>query len=189
QSDWHPDSVRWQALHDSLLEFPQSVRIHLLAYPDVASGNVGVRVTNVRRRQTNDGAELLVSLKLTREGGSEARQKIPVQFDIEGARSELTVDVDGSTYELKDHRIPIERTRERGWGKVSVPADANPADNDFYFVFDRPQPRRTLIVTGDPQAVAALQLAASISPDPAIPCAAEIITRDQLATADWEGLA
>ena len=25
---------------------------------------------------------------------------------------------------------------ERGWGRVSIPADANPADNDFWFVFD-----------------------------------------------------
>src|SRR5262249_50736065 len=65
QNDWNTDSVRWQALRDSLLEFPQSVRIHLLAYADVASNNVAVRVTNVRRQQTADGAELLVSLKLT----------------------------------------------------------------------------------------------------------------------------
>src|SRR5207249_2942813 len=59
----------------------------------------------------------------------------------------------------------------------------------FYFVFDRPQPRRTLVVSGDPQAIAALQLAAAISPDPAIPCSAEIITPEQLKSADWEGLA
>src|SRR5262249_54628301 len=83
---------------------------------------------------------------------------------------------------------PIERTRERGWGKVSVPADTNPADNDFYFVFDRPQPRRTFIVSDDLRAITPLQLAATISPDPAIPCSAEIITREHLATADWEGI-
>src|SRR5438067_571908 len=132
------------------------------------AGSVAVQVTNVRRHQSADGAELLVSLKLSREGGAGGKLNLLVQFDIEGARSELTVEMDGSTFELKDHRIPIERTRERGWGKVSVPADANPADNDFYFIFDRPQPRRTLIVSADPQAVAALQLAASIPPDPAI---------------------
>jgi hypothetical protein len=96
--------------------------------------------------------------------------------------------MNGPTYELKDHRIPIERTRERGWGKVSIPADANPGDNDFYFVFDRPQPRRTLIVSDDPRAITAVQLAAAISPDPAIPCSAEIITREQLTTADWDGI-
>jgi hypothetical protein len=188
QNDWNADGGRWQALRDSFLELPQGVRFHLLAYPDAAGGNVTVRVTSVRRAQTSDGAELLVSLKLSREGGAEATLNLPIQFDIEGARSELTVEMIGPTYELKDHRIPIERARERGWGKVSIPADANPADNDFYFVFDRPQPRRALIVSGEPQAVAALQLAAAISPDPAAECSATAITPEQLAAVEWEGV-
>ena len=54
-----------------------------------------------------------------------------MQFEIDGARSEVTVEMTGPTFELKDHRIPLERRPERGWGKVSIPADANPADNDF----------------------------------------------------------
>jgi len=188
QNDWNADSVRWQALRDSFLEFPQSIRFHLLAYPDVAGGNVSIRVTNVRRQQTADGAELLVSLKLAREGGGEAKLSLPVQFDIEGARSELNVELNGLTYELRDHRIPIERSRERGWGKVSIPADANPADNEFYFVFDQPQPRRALLISDDPQAVAALQLAAATPPEPAIRCSAEFIKREQLAATDWDSL-
>jgi hypothetical protein len=189
QNDWSADSARWQALRDSFLEFPQGIRIHLLAYSEVASGNVAVQVTNVRRQQTADSAELLISVKLLREEIPGEKLIVPVQFEIEGAHSELTVEMDGPIYELKDHRIPIERTRERGWGKVSIPADANLADNDFYFVFDRPQPRRTLIVSADPQAIAPLQLAASISSDPAIACSAEIIARSQLAAVDWESFA
>jgi hypothetical protein len=188
QNDWNPDSARWQSLRDSFLEFPQNIGIHLLAYSDIANGNVAVRVTNVRRQQLVDSAELLVSLKLIREGTADQKLSIPVQFEIEGARSEVVIDMEGSTYELKDYRIPIERTRQQGWGKVSIPADANPGDNEFYFVFDRPQPRRTLIVTEDPRGLAALQLAATISPDPAITCSAEILPREQLATAEWDGI-
>src|SRR5262249_22680653 len=93
QNDWNPDSARWQALRDSFLEFPQGIRIHLLAYPDVASGNVAVRVTNVRRQQTADSVELLVSLKLAREGGADTKLSLPVQFDLEGARSEVTLEM------------------------------------------------------------------------------------------------
>jgi hypothetical protein len=189
QNDWSPDSARWQAVRDSFLDFPQAIRLHLLAYPDRASGNLAVQVTGVRRQQAKDGAELQVSLKLLREGPADARLSVPLQFELEGARSELTIEMDGPTYELKDYRIPVERTRERGWGKVSIPADANPADNEFYFVFGRPQPPRTLIVTGEPQAIAAAHLAASISPDPALPCSAEILGPKQIASADWEKIA
>ena len=83
---------------------------------------------------------------------------------IEGARSEITVEMAGSQFELKDHRIPIERQKARGWGKVSIPADVNSADNDFYFVFDRPAVRQTIIVADDANAARPLQLSAAISP-------------------------
>lgn len=189
KNDWNADSARWQALRDSFLNFPQGIRIHLLAYPESATGNLAVRVTNVRRQQAAAGAELLVSLTLSCEKAAETARSVPVQFEIEGARSQVTVEMTGSTHEIKDHRIPIERTRERGWGKVSIPADANPGDNEFYFVFDRPQPRKTVVVGDDARAVAATQLAAAISPDPAIVCSAESIGPEKIGGVDWDGVA
>jgi len=186
ENDWNAQSGRWQSLRDSFLELRQGIRFHLLAYSDVANRNVAVRVTDVRRQESSETAELVVSLVVTREGNTDTKLSFPVQFDIEGARSELTVEMDGPTFELKDHRIPIERTRERGWGKVSIPADENPADNDFYFVFDRPPKRQTLIVGDDPETSGLLQLAAEISPDPAIGCSAETIEREHLTTVDWD---
>lgn len=164
------------------------MRFHLLAYAQSATGNVSLRVTNVRRQQSSDGAELLVSLKLSREGVADDAEKVsvPVSFEIEGARSEATFEISGSTFEMKDHRIPIERSKDRGWGKVSIPADANSADNDFYFVFDRPAVRQTIIVADDANAARPLQLSAGISPDPAMKLAAEVLTVDQLPTVEWD---
>jgi len=189
ENDWNAEGGRWKALRDAFLEFPQGVRLHLLAYPQAAPGNLAVRVTDARRRETADGAELLVSLRLTREGGGDARQSVPVQIEIEGTRSVVTIELAGPRAELKDHRIPLGRTRDRGWGKVSIPADANPADDDYYFVFDRPAPRRALIVAEDPQAARPLQLAAAIAPDPAMKCSADLIGVEGLAGVDWAGVA
>ena len=186
ENDWNAESGRWQALRDSFVEFTQGVRFHLLAYSQPAPGTIAVRVTNVRRQQTSDGAELLVSLRLTQEGDADAKTLIPVNFEIDGARSELTVEIAGPHFDLKDHRIPLERQRERGWGRVSIPADANPADNDFYFGFDQPPPRQTIIVADDPQAARPLQLAAAIAPDPALRCSAEVVATEQLAAVEWE---
>ncbi len=187
-NDWNAESGRWTTLRDAFLELTQGVRFHLLAYPQAAVGNSAVRVTNVRRQQGSDSAELLVSLKLIREGVADDAEKIavPVSFEIEGARSETTVEMTGSQFELKDHRIPIERSKDRGWGKVSIPADANSADNDFYFVFDQPAVRQTIIVADDTNAARPLQLSASISPDPAVKLAAEVLTTDQLPTVAWD---
>ncbi len=189
ENDWNAESGRWQSLRDSFLEFSQGVRFHLLAYPQTAPDNLAVRVTDVRRQQAAEGAELLVSLRLRREGGSEARESIPVHFEIDGARSELTIEMTGPTFELKDHRIPLERSHVRGWGKVSIPADANPADNDDWFVFDEPAPRRAIVVAEDPLAARPLQLAAAIAPDSLVQCSAEVVATEALAAVEWEQVA
>ncbi len=186
QNDWNAESGRWQAIRDSFLEFTQAVRFHLLAYGDLAEANASIRVTKVRRHVVGDAAEVLLSLQIDRDPRRTDKATIPVQIEIEGARSELAVEVEGAQFELKDHRIPIERRVERGWGKVSIPADANPADNEFYFVFSDPPARKTVIVSNDPAAVIPLQLAASIAPEPGLRGDAEVLTSGQLASVDWE---
>jgi Aerotolerance regulator N-terminal len=185
ENDWNAAGGRWQVLRDGFLEISQGVRFHLLAYPEVAAEDLAVRVTDVRRRKTREGAELLLSLKVTRQEQTNDVQAVPVQIEIDGARSEVTLQVAGEA-ELKDHRIPLEKGHERGWGRVSIPADANAADNDYWFVFEQPAPRRSIVVVDDPQAARALTLAASISPDPALPCTAEVVLQSQVAGVDWE---
>ncbi len=114
---------------------------------------------------------------------------MPVQFEIDGARSEVAVDLTGTESKLEDHRIPLEKGKDRGWGRVSIPADANPSDNDFWFVFEQPVARKAIVVTEDPAAARPLQLAAAIAPDPAVPCTAEVLAPEQLAGVDWDQIA
>ncbi len=187
-NDWTADSGRWQTLRDAFLELPQGARIHLLAYPQTASANLSLRVTEVRRQSTSDAAELLVSLRLSRSAENEERLTVPIQFEIDGARSVVNVDLVGPHVDLKDHQIPIERGKARGWGRVSIPADANPADDDFYFVFDDPPPRRTIVVAEETQAERPLKLAASIAPEPALACSADVVDIEQLTSVNWEEL-
>jgi hypothetical protein len=188
ESDWQAENGRWQTLRESFMEISKGVRFQLLAFPDTADANLAIRVTSVRRIQTPESAELAISLKIRRSSAAETRLTFPVQFEIDGARTELSVDFEGVEYELKDHRIPIERSRERGWGKVSIPADVNLADNEFSFVFDKPVPRITNVLADDPQSAHPLRLAAAISPDPNVTSTAEMITSEQLPSLDWDNL-
>ncbi len=169
ENDWHADSGRWRTLRESFLELPQGVRFHLLAYPQAAPDNMAVRVTGVRRQQSGERAELLVSLLLLREGDADDKVTIPVR--IRDRRGPIRSDMSrwpGPQYELKDYRIALEGKRERGWGRVSIPADANPADNDFYFVFDKPAPRKADHRGRRPAGgVAVCSWRRAISPDPA----------------------
>jgi hypothetical protein len=184
-NDWNAESGRWQSLRDAFQEFKQSVRFHLLAYPAPASGNVAVRVTNVERRSTGDGAALLLSVALRRDGG-EGKIRVPLQFEIEGSRSELTVEMEGREFELKNHRIELASDQVHGWGRVSIPADENASDNEFYFVFDQPAPRRTILVADDRAAARSLEIAAAALPDPAVQGDVAVLAPDKLAGTRWE---
>ncbi len=184
-NDWLPDNSRWSALRDAFLELPQGVRLQLLAYPAPSAGNISVRVTSARRQMSKAGPELMISVRLARGEDGEKRQ-IPLQFEIDGSRSVINVELSGRQTELRDHRIPIEATQARGFGRVSIPADANPADNEFFFVFDEQVPRKTLIVADDPQAGLPLQLAAGISADDAVTCSADLVAAEQLAATEWD---
>jgi hypothetical protein len=188
-NDWNPESGRWQAIRESLLSLRQGIRVNLLAYPESAPGNVSVRVSDVRRVQNGPGADLVLSVKLTREGDDQSRTSVPVHFEIDGARSEVLVEMEKSPFELKDYRIPLESKQPRSWGKVTIPADLNLADNDFYFAFEKPVPRHAVIVVEDAQVARSLQLAAAISPDPGIPCSAEVVTAEQAPNVEWEKVA
>jgi hypothetical protein len=185
ENDWNSAGGRWQVLRDGFLEMNQGVRFHLLAYPEIAPENMSIRVTEVRRRKTKDGAELLLSLKVTRQEATNDVATVPVQIELGGARSEVTLSVTGEA-ELKDHPIPLEKGRDRGWGRVSIPADANPADNEFWFVFEQPAARRTIIVVDDPQVARPLTLASSISPGPEFQSTAEVVALSQVAAIDWD---
>jgi hypothetical protein len=189
QNDWNPKSARWRAIRESLLSLRQGIRVNLLAYPEAADGNVSVRVSDVRRVQNGPAADLVLSVKLAREGEDQSRVSIPLHFEIDGARSEVNVEMDKSPYELKDYRIPLESKQPRSWGKVTIPADLNAADNDFYFAFEKPVARHAVVVVEDNQVARTLQLAASISPEPGIQSSVEIVAPEQVPNVEWEKVA
>ncbi len=186
QSDWSTTSNQWTAVRDAFRQFPQSVRFHLLSYPEAATENIAIRVTDVHRDRTEGSQELVMSLMLSRPEGSSAKKTIPVQIEVNGARSEIAAEMAGSTLEIKDHRVAFDPALPKGWGRVTIPADTNLLDNEFYFVFDQPPLRRSIVISEDPESAYPLALAAGISPDPQWKADVTRGTVDQLASMDLD---
>ena len=184
--DWNAAGGQWQALRDSFLDLPQSIRFYLLVFPRQPQDNTSLRITNVRRKQTDSNATLLVSLSLTRGDVVLEAKTVPVEFDIGGARSVVNVEMKGPTTELTDHEIPLGAKQVRGWGRVAIPDDANNLDNQFYFVFDRSPVQKTLLVTEEPHANRSLRLAAQIAADVDVETAVEVSSPAQLSSVAWE---
>jgi hypothetical protein len=191
--DWRAKDGRWTSLRDAFLELGRRVRFRLLAYPQPATDNRSVRLEEVRLDER--GSESFVSLSLKIEGDTDANgaaiaspETIPVTIELDGARSTVDVSFDGAAGEVKGHRIAVPKATTRGWGRVNIPADAGPADDDFYFTFDSAPQRRTVIVTADAEVGRVLQLAAEIAAEEDVQSVAEIVAPEALSSVQWDGV-
>ena len=184
-NDWAADDARWSKLRSSFAGLAQPVRFHLLAYSQPPQGDAALRVTALRHRKLGQGAELLISLRLERRDQAADPLTLPVQIEIGGARSSLNVELAGSSVEVEEHRIPLDRQHRRGWGRVSIPADANLADNEYYFTFDTLQAAHTVIVSDDREVAEPLRLMSSIAPDANDTSSAEVVPVGQTADIEW----
>lgn len=188
RNDWKDDSGRWNAIRESLVELPQMVRFHLLAYPELPSGNRSLGVTQVRRIEDGDAAKLLLSLQIQQDESGPALTTLPVSLELNGARSVFNVELSGKGSDLVDHLVVLDGGTSRGWGRVSLQADSCASDNEYFFVFDKEPPRKTLIVSDDPAEVRPVEFAAAISPDAAVVCESASITPDDLVSQDLDSV-
>jgi hypothetical protein len=199
-NDWKVSDGAWSAIREAVAKVPQSVRLTLLGYTEPAADNLAVRVTRAMLEPRGKAWELLLDIAIRRQAdGGPAR--VPVQIELGPARSTVEVELTGTESVLARHAIPIDAAalaqtatmaggaesdrdsaQANGWGRVSIPTDSNPADNDFYVAFGTPPIRRTLVVTEDSQAGAqtkrTLELIAGIPPDKLLQAATEAVAAE-----------
>lgn len=185
QSDWETGSGNWQGLRSDLAA-RDTVRLFLLTYPEAQTGNFSITVSNVKRRRTPEGMQLIMDLRITRQdpGGNEIR--LPVEFTVNGTRTVQEMTVTGPEMVRLGHVIPLGQNDLKGWGRIDLPADGNPVDNTSFFVFDEEAVRKTVIVSDDSTTAGAIAAAAGAAVETGVSYETEIVTRDQLTRIPWE---
>jgi len=198
-NDWKVADSAWPAIRETLAKLPQSVRIVLLGSAAPAPDNLAVRVSAATLEPRGKAWELRLDISIRRTS-DRGPTRVPVQIELGSARSTVDIELTGTETVLAGHAIPIEAAaltagdaaesdqdpaQAHGWGRISIPADTNPADNDFYVAFGTPPVRRTLVVAEDSQAGAesrrTLAVIASIPPDKLLRAAVETVTAEALA--------
>jgi hypothetical protein len=208
-NDWDPGGGRWEALQTAFAE-KEAVKFFLLSFDELASDNLAVSVDRVIRREVGDVAELVMDVRVSRAAatiaapadgenvnaandGGLAELSVPLAIVIDGARSveEITLEEGQTEVVLQGHTIAIDRTIEKGWGRVELPGDSNPLDNVMTFVFAEPPVRVTTVVSDDDSAAGPLQAAAGAAIDPTIEYRAVVVAPDDasIAEVDWEASA
>ena len=186
ENDWDVESGRWQAIREEFAEL-EGVHHFLLAYADLPSSNLSVRVENVQRWERGNDAELVLDVIVQSKGSSGAmRQKVPIEFEVNNVRSVVEVELDRQGASLKGHHIPIDTKLRSGWGSVGLPGDANLLDNRFYFVFSESLERRAVVVSDDLKNGEAFRRALAIPIDPRIQHRVDVISVNSVAEIDLE---
>ena len=185
ENDWDVESGRWQAIRE---EFAQLEGVHhfLLAYADLPSSNLSVRVENVQRWERGNNAELVLDVVVRSKDSRDTTPKTRIAFEVNNARSVVEVELDRQGASLQGHRIPIDTKLRSGWGSVGLPGDTNLLDNRFFFVFSEPPVRRAVVVSDDVKNGEAFRRALAIPIDPRLQHRVDVISVDRVAEIDWE---
>ena len=193
ENDWDVESGRWQAIREAFAQL-EGVHHFLLAYADLPSSNLSVRVENVQRWERGNDAELVLDV-IVRSRGDRGEvtspvhtkgQTFPVEFEVNNVRSVVEVALDRQGASLQGHRIPIDTKVRSGWGSVGLPGDSNPLDNRFFFVFSEPTVRRAVVVSDDVKNGEAFRRALAIPTDPRFQHQVDVISVDRVSEIDWE---
>ncbi len=196
ESDWRSRDGRWVADREGFMGLAQDVRFQVLDVGAPSNENRSIRVSSAKRVQGAQGVELSLSFKIERILGSNAPTtlQIPVEVEVGGARTVVSVDLQSESAEVNDYRIALSSgndnaSLDKGWGLVRIPGDTNIADNSSYFVYEKPAARRTVIVSDNPRVIEAIELCTNISPELAIECQTETVASSQLDSIDWNAIA
>ena len=185
RNDWNPASGRWESVRRQL-ESREGLRLFLLTYPEIARNNFAVSVSDVHRRQTMDGAELVMDIGITRSDDSSEPRNLDLTVVIDGARSRLNMEIKGTEVTKNGHAIPLAPEAQEGWGRIELPRDSNPSDNSYCFVYAQPAVRRTVIVSDNANAAEMFRIATQTPVDHSLIYEAQIVPSLAASTLPWE---
>lgn len=185
RSDWDAGGGRWDALRGGFASL-LGVRFHLLSYGEPVGANMGVVVDGVVRRDTAEGAELLLDLRLSRSERAVEPETVPVRFVVDGLGSSHEVEFRDSQLVLQGYRLPIDRATQQGWGRVEIPGDGYRGDDVFHFVYDEPPVLKSAVISGSPEEVGPLRAILSSPADPSRRHEVAVFAPERAAEIEWD---
>jgi hypothetical protein len=185
RADWRPDSPRWEDLQSRVAGLSQDIRVRVLNIESSDRENLSMTLTGLLRYRRLGDAELDLAIDVS--APTVVNESFPIAIELDGNPSQLDVRLDGQRLALH-HRLALGDRTAGGWGRISLPADANSRDNVCYFAYAGAQHLKTAVIAADPATARFLELAAAPAPAP-MNVSASTCTPDAVAAVDWAGSA
>jgi hypothetical protein len=185
KSNWLPSSPRWESIRTRATA-QKALRIFLLAYPGAPADDLSVMVSGARLYKTNNQSQVLLDATITRNNASSRPLSIPVQILANGKLSVHNIEIESDQYGIQALPVPLGEETEAGWGRVQLPPDDNPRNNDAYFLVSAAPTRKTVSVSANPAFNRLVQIAAASPPDPYLTYSIDLLTPAQANQIDWD---
>jgi hypothetical protein len=172
RANWQPESPRWRAISTRLAALPETVRVRLLALAGQTAPNASVTLVSAARQARSAAPALDLVFDIQRSEASPATLSLAITLD--GVRAHLDVPVDGPATRVH-HSLPLDPSRDSGYGSIQLPPDGNDRDNSAWFVYSPPPALHIAVVGPDDDARRSLLAAADPFPDdPKLSCDAMV---------------
>ena len=153
RSNWQPGSPRWKAIADRVAALPETVRVRLMALSGPTAPNASITLVSAVRQahSANPTLDLVFDVQRT----DTASATLPLSIWLDGVRAHLDVAVNGPVTRI--HRsLPLDPSRDTGYGSIQLPPDGNDRDNTAYFVYSPPPALHIAVIGPDDGAGACL---------------------------------
>ena len=168
RSNWQPDSPRWGAIAARIAGLPETVHVRLLALTGRTAPNASVTLVSAVRQIHAANPSLNLTFDIERSDPTPAT--LPLSISLDGVRSHVDLPVDGATTRVH-HSLPIDPSRDSGYGSIQLPPDGNDRDNTAWFVYSPPPALHIAVIGPDDASRRCLLAAADPFPnDPKISC-------------------
>ena len=168
RSNWQPASPRWRAISARVAALPETVRVRLLALATHSAPNTSVTLVSAVR-QTHTAAPVL-NLVFDVQRSESSPTTVPISISLDGVRSHLDLAADGPSTRVH-HSLPLDPSRDSGYGSIQLPPDGNDRDNTAYFVYSPPPALHIAVIGADDPSRRCLVSAADPFPDdPKVSC-------------------
>lgn len=185
KNDWNPESSRWNSLKSGFSKL-EGIRFHVLNFPEPPQENLSIVVDRFERVEDKGESELVIDLTVQRTSEDESRISVPIAITINGLRSVIDLELEGTAASLLGHRVPIDGELKVGWGQVELPIDGNASDNNYFFAFADPAVRRTVIVSDSDARTLAMELAAETSSQNGVEFGVKVVRPEKIGEIDWQ---
>ncbi len=186
QGDWQAQTGPWPAIREAFQKLPSQIRFFAITYPTIAPTNRSLTVEKVSLESEADRHEVVLTMRVRRDASTDVTENVPIQLSIGGGRTEVPMELVNGVGELKDFRVPIDASVSLSWGKATIPADNNPADNEQFFTFDIAPTRETMILCEQNELIYPLQIASEISQSAKFASSVTVLTLDKASQANIE---